>query len=68
MEDGTVSTTISTAWIPQQFAKKGKQLKMKIDGSWQYGWYVADVFATRTEEYVLKNERNYRKQREYSDV
>lgn len=54
-EDGTViSTTISTAWIPQKFAKKGKHLKMKIDGSWQYGWYVADTFATKTEKYVLE--------------
>ena len=67
-EQGKVETT---SWLPLQFAKKSKVLKLQDRDSkeWTDGWVVKKVYAIRLkEEEVLKREDDYRTQRETSDV
>ena len=52
-------------WIPTKFAKIGKLVE--IDGI-DYLLKVANVYSTKTEEWVLAHERDWKKQREMSDV
>ena len=49
-KDGVNATSITTSWIPQPFAKKGKALKLKMKDGWENGWVVAEVFATKEEK------------------
>jgi len=56
--------TQTTAWIPSEFAKAGKWLRIgKRDG-----WQVVSCGGTLPAEYVLEHERNYRTQRQASDI
>lgn len=54
-----------TAWIPTEFAIRGKVLKIKSDD----GWVVETVGLHRqAEDYLLKHERDYLHQRKASDI
>ena len=48
------------AWIPNEFAKKGRWLKIKqADGSWVNGWQVEEAFGGTTlsaEEFEKKRD------------
>lgn len=59
-----------TAWIPTKLATVGSYLKIKLDGTWNDGWKVAEAYpkTTRTEEDVLECERDHLKQRKASDI
>lgn len=52
------------AWIPSEFAKKHKSLKIKDED----GWRVIGVGATVKENYLRRYERSYLDQRQASDI
>lgn len=58
------------AWIPSKFAKFGTVIKIKDDnGEWNDGWTVEHVSMKETdEEFLVKHERDYKHQREVSDI
>lgn len=56
--------TISVAWIPEKFAKRGKWLKIKDED----GWQVIDIYGRAREDYVLTHSQDYKHQREASDI
>ena len=45
------------AWIPEKFAVRGKVLKI---GNQLDLWVVAEVWGTRSYEWLLANEREYK--------
>lgn len=58
-----------TAWIPEEYAKLGRVLKLRHDdGHWEDGWEVKRRGARMLSSYVEDHERNYLKQREASDI
>lgn len=56
------------AWIPSKFANIGRIIKIKIDGIWNNGWSVIDVYSSNSEDHILEHEMDYRKQRRASDI
>lgn len=57
-------TTQQVAWIPSEFAVRGKYIRIKsVDG-----WRVTSVGAEQSAEYVREYERDFRYQREASDI
>ena len=58
------------AWIPDQFAVVGKVIDLRDEkGEWSRGWIVRDVYPQRLKyEYVREHERDYKSQREASDI
>jgi hypothetical protein len=60
---------VTTSWIAERFAKKGKYLKLKMGNEWIDGWLVMEVGATRQpEEFVVARSQDYGHQREVSDI
>ena len=53
-----------TAFIPEQFAKKGKVIKIKYDD----GWRITEIGIRLSEEVVVERSQDYKFQREASDV
>lgn len=54
-----------TAWIPSQYAKIGKIIRLK---DMPHIWEVVEVYATRTLDEVRARERDHLNQRKASDV
>jgi len=53
------------SWLPERFAKTGKFLKLKEDD----GWEVKEVYGPELDEAIVnERSRDYRKQREASDI
>ena len=49
------------SWIPTEFARTGKALKLKDNGIWEDGWIVEWVGQTDDRPDVNKTIRNHRK-------
>ena len=61
--------TKEISWIPEKFAIKNKALKIKINGIFEDGWQVNEVYNLRkSEEDVLRDEQLFKHQREVSDL
>lgn len=75
--------SVHVAWIPEQFAKVGKMLALRVrpltiqtgclveelpGTEWLDGWRVDEVWTRASEEYVRDHERDFKTQREASDV
>jgi len=59
----------TVAWIPAEYAVMGKTLKIKDDyGNWRNGWVVDQIYSIRNQEFVLRHERDWVKQRQASDI
>lgn len=58
------------AWIPTEHAVLGKLIDLKRDThSWDCGWIVAEVYPlVLLTDYVRDHERDYKSQREASDI
>jgi hypothetical protein len=56
--------TEQIAWIPSEFAKKNRFLRIKD----QNGWRVIGVGATKPAEYVITHARDHVIQRQASDI
>jgi hypothetical protein len=63
-----VNGQIDMAWIPEQYARKGKFLRIRNHGKWENGWEVTAVYSRKHADEVLENERLYLVQREASDI
>lgn len=64
--DGYMETT---SWIPEPFCKVGKVLKLKNDdGEWVDGWVVDMASDPKPAEWVEAHERDFKKNRKYSDI
>jgi len=61
LRKGDITTT---TWIPEKYAIKGKYIKLLDDN----GWEVLEVGIPMGEEYVVGHERDFKKQREASDI
>ena len=60
---------VTTSWIPERFAKKGKCLKLRDNDEWVDGWLVIDVGdARQPEEIVVARSQDYRRQRRATDI
>lgn len=57
-----------TAWIPTKFAKVGGYVKLKLDGTWDDGWMVEEVFTTLPAKYVAERANDYKSTRKASDI
>lgn len=53
-----------TAWIPEEYAQKGKYLRIGKEN----GWRVVAVYARAPASILLHRERDYLIQRKASDV
>jgi hypothetical protein len=60
---------VQTSWIPEGYAVKGKFIKLKDkEGNWEDGWEVIEVFDTLPSKYVEERAKDYRTQRQGSDI
>ena len=61
--------TEQVAWIPEQFAVEGKQIYFgkKTDNPDRL-WTVNEVGTRKSEDYVKAHERDYKTQRNASDI
>ena len=55
---------ITTSWIPEKFAVKGKYVKLKGDD----GWEVYRIFSKVDKKTIEENERNHTKHRKATDI
>lgn len=59
------SSILMTTWLPEEFAKRGKFLKLKGKD----GWMVTEVGDHRyTEQETLDRSQDYKKTRKASDI
>ena len=58
------------SWIPSQFAKVGKVLKLRDEGTgeWDNGWVVEAAYSTRTWKEVNAASQLHKHQRKASDI
>ena len=49
------------SWIPKKFALKNKVVKLKVDGKWDDGWLIKEVYTegliTQTSEQAVKKHK-----------
>ena len=63
------SISHQTAWIPEQLAHVGQQVRIHIQQDlWDEGWTISEVGTRMDEEYVSAHERNYLTQAQASDA
>lgn len=62
--------TYQTSWIPSEFAKTGKIIKLRDEDTdtWTDGWLVEATYATRTWQEVNFASQLYKHQRKASDI
>lgn len=67
--DGPAVQEFHTAWIPEEFAKRGKYLDLfdADTGVWEMGWEVVDVYTRMSEEYVREHQDDHKHQHKASD-
>jgi hypothetical protein len=58
------------SWIPSEFAKVGKVLKLREEDTdqWDDGWIVEAAYSTRSWEEVNKASQLHKHQRKASDI
>jgi hypothetical protein len=56
--------TQQTAWIPSEFAVRDRYVRIRNED----GWRVISVGGTQSAEYVREHERDFRHQRQASDI
>lgn len=52
---------VHVAWIPTEFARRGKFLKLLFGSDWQNGWQVIEVYSEVKNKELLDLERNVHK-------
>ncbi len=62
--------TVMVSWIPEQFAVRGRKLRLLNNGTgrWEEGWRVTSTYTKKLAQWVLTCERDYLHQRDVSDV
>lgn len=60
---------VEISWIPIEFARTDKILKIKINNLWDNGWIVTKVFDTIMDEKILLiDNRTHKEWREVTDI
>lgn len=60
---------VMTTHIPSKFAILGKEIKIKIEDEWSYGWKVVHTGSLEVEEnYVNERSQDYKRTRKASDI
>jgi hypothetical protein len=67
-EEGVERFRILVTWLPEKKAQIGKWLKLKIDGAWENHWLVCETWEKKEARFVEDKERDFKKQREASDI
>ena len=49
------------AWIPSEFAQRGRVIKIKMGGSWSDGWLVYETYNTLPKDTVESMSSDHRK-------
>lgn len=65
--DGLAIQEFHTAWIPEEFAKKGKIVDFLDSEGWDKGWEIMQVGTRMSEEYVRDHENDHKTQSTASD-
>jgi len=52
---------IQTSYIPAEFAKEGRVVKIREDGGWDDGWVIRVVGGSLTEDQLAALERAHRR-------
>jgi hypothetical protein len=60
----TKGTSEQTTFIPHEFAKKDKLLKIKENDVWEEGWKVSQVYGSVSEHVLKTQEKVQRKYKE----
>ena len=58
--DDKGKTKIQVAWIPEKYATAKNVIQLKVNGKWQNGWVVTDVYGNRSEDSIQKSEQAFR--------
>lgn len=64
-KSGTIN---QVSWIPEQFAKIGKTLKLLNRDTWEDGWKVIAVGARQSKQERIDRALDYKRQRKASDI
>ena len=63
------ATEVVVTWLPEYFAKVGEVIDLDShEGKREKGWAVSEVYDRRPSKEVAERERDYKKNREASDV
>lgn len=46
------SQEVYSAWIPQEKAKIGALLRLKMDGEWRGGWEVTEIGTIKSKDFI----------------
>lgn len=65
IENGTIN---QISWIPEQFAKVGRFLKLLEKDVWENGWQVVSVGGRQSREERIERGRDHVNQRKGSDI
>jgi hypothetical protein len=55
-------------WIPQKYAVKGKNLRIKMNGEWETGWVVVDVWGSIKSLEIEKRQYEHKHHRDRTDI
>jgi hypothetical protein len=59
----------STMWIPEEFAIQGNYVKRKLDGIWNDGWRIVNVYNnTLSHSAMIKARDTHKYHREGTDI
>lgn len=61
---------MQVSWLPKEFAKAGRYVKLKERDQWDDGWKVTEAYPTamRTQEEIVERSQDYKKTRRASDI
>lgn len=59
---------IQISWIPEEFAKIGKFLKLREGDVWENGWQVASIGGRQSRQQRIDRSRDHIIQRKGSDI
>lgn len=59
---------IKVAWIPEEFAKPGRIVGIKVNDIWDEGWSVVEVGSRAPEDQVFERSQDYKRTRKASDI
>lgn len=62
-------TTHTTSWIPEEFAKTGKNIRLRQPNKeWDRGWQVESVGGRMEEKMLRERSQDYKNARKASDI
>jgi hypothetical protein len=59
--------SVIVRWIPEKYAQKDNTLDIKVDGKWQKGWKVTELYNRAPVWRLTEAERDHEKWRKVTD-